>query len=130
MTDLTEQWKKGELPPGLYYGADYAGFTHFYMFDAWTMRYLTGMPATNIKEIVATVPSYKEWQALKASYEMSNDANLKQATWMVDMEKENSQLKELLKDAKNVLKMVDTYYGDYDSIKGFLIVERIDEVLK
>ena len=43
---------------------------------------------------------------------------------------QNAQLKELLKDARNVLKMVDTYYGDYDSTKGFLIVERIDEALK
>lgn len=40
------------------------------------------------------------------------------------------QLKELLRDARNVLKMVDTYCGDNDSINGFLIVKRIDEVLK
>lgn len=127
--DLTSQWKKGELPPGLYYGADYAGFTHFYMFDAWTMRYLTGMPATNIKEIVATVPSYKEWQALKASYEMSNDANLKQATWMVDMEKENAQLKELLKECKDVILDYNNWIMSA-SPKDSELMLRIDEVLK
>ena len=43
--------------------------------------------------------------------------------------KEISQLKEVLKGAREVLKMVDTYYGDYDSINGFLIVEKISQVL-
>lgn len=42
---------------------------------------------------------------------------------------ENTKLKELLKGAREVLKMVDTYYGDYDSINGFLIVEKIAQVL-
>ena len=43
--------------------------------------------------------------------------------------KENTKLKELLKGAREVLKMVDTYSGDYDSINGFLIVEEINQVL-
>lgn len=85
--DLTSQWKKGELKPGLYYGADYAGFTHFYMFDAWTMRYLTGMPATNIKEIVATVPSYDELQNMNKAVNECMSANIK-------LVEQNTQLKD------------------------------------
>lgn len=38
-------------------------------------------------------------------------------------------LRKLLKGAREVLKMVDTYCGDYDSINGFLIVEKINQVL-
>lgn len=166
--DLTSQWRKGKLPEGEYY-------VKTFLNKKTTERYFTrgGFEHQDVKEVLAPVPTFKEWKTLKASYEISNDANLKQATWMVDMEKENAQLKkqinhllktqarqfvdnqklqvkaekakdvvnidtarqikqlkELLKDARNVLKMVDTYYGDYDSTKGFLIVERIDEVLK
>lgn len=77
MTDLTEQWRKGELKPGLYYGTDFAGFTHFYMFDGWTMRYLTGMPATNIEKILVIVPSYKELQSMNEAVNQAMATNIK-----------------------------------------------------
>lgn len=69
------------------------------------------------------VPSYEEWQALKASYEMSTDANLEQATWMVDMEKENAQLKELLKECFIAINE-GSYFDQCD------ILKKIDEALK
>lgn len=118
MTDLTDKWKKGELPDGwywckcyneeikpLYYDGD-----NFELDDPETESYYFFLPKDIEKlTVLSPVPSYEKWQAKL---------------------EENAQLKELLKDARNVLKMVDTYYGDYDSTKGFLIVERIDEVLK
>ena len=99
------------------------------------------------------MPSYEEWKALKASYEMSNDANLKQATWMVGMEKENKrlkhdvgnlgykiknqrheidnrlkeikQLKELLKECKIPLEVYNEMFGNKEEL-----LTKIDEVLK
>ena len=48
----------------------------------------------------------------------------------IDTARQIKQLKELLKDARNVLKMVDTYYGDYDSTNGYLVINKIDEALR
>ena len=103
MTDLTEQWKKGELPEGHYY-IKTRNETNIDEYIQWYKDH--GIPSEksfayfNVQQVLAPVPSYEEWQALKASYEMLNDANLKQATWMADMEKENAQLKELLNECR------------------------------
>ena len=32
--------------------------------------------------------------------------------------------------SKEVIKNVDTYYGNYDSTNGYLVINKIDEVLK
>lgn len=122
MTNLTEQWKKGELPLGHYYvvcskndtveilqnrvqivSCNKVGITYDFP-DYW-----------EVKQVLAEVPSYELWKAVHEQWEV--------------LLEENTKLKELLKDAKNVLKMVDTYCGDYDSINGFLIVEKINQVL-
>lgn len=69
-------------------------------------------------------------------YDKSKEENTKLKTenkWyseqLNEAVKEVAKLKKLLKEARNVLKMVDTYSGDYDSINGFLIVEKINQVL-
>ena len=67
----------------------------------------------------------KVWEQLEKSTEILSHHE----AYILLLEEENTKLKELLKDAKNVLKMVDTYCGDYDSINGFLIVEKINQVL-
>lgn len=118
MTDLTEQWKKGELKPGLYYGADFVGFTHFYMFDGWTMRYLTGMPATNIEKILVIVPSYKELQSMNDAVNQAMAANIK-------LVEQNAQLKELLKECKEIF---DECFSP--SAKHGELYKKIDEALK
>ena len=43
---------------------------------------------------------------------------------------QNAQLKDLLKECREVIINVDTYYGNYDSTKGYLVINKIDEVLK
>lgn len=96
MTNLTEKWKKGELPEGMYYfklpngetmaGTDYCLATYLLTKDS------------NRCEVLAPVPSYEEWQrilhyASKYEHEYTSCAmdyeNLKQ---------ENTKLKELLKE--------------------------------
>lgn len=43
---------------------------------------------------------------------------------------ENTKLKELLKECKEVIKNVDTYYGNYDSTNGYLVINKINEALR
>ena len=113
MTNLTEQWNKGKLPDGDYYIKRRNGDTLYDNIDSHGVW--RNSIDEDIVEVLAEVPSYELWKAVHEQ-------------WKVLLE-ENTKLKELLKDAKNVLKMVDTYCGDYDSINGFLIVERINQVL-
>ena len=113
---LTEQWKKGELPEGWYYvkGNRAEGIY------AYTAEYLNNMyRPRNGEIIIEQVPSYEEWQA---SYNCMLENEV--------LRLKNAQLKELLKDCKEVIKNVDTYYGNYDSTNGYLVINKIDEVLK
>ena len=48
----------------------------------------------------------------------------------IDTARQIKQLKELLKECKEVIKNVDTYYGNYDSTNGYLVINKIDKVLK
>lgn len=75
-----------------------------------------------IAEVLGKVPSYEEWQKHRKTLLKTQEKNC-------DLEIINTKLKELLKGAREVLKMVDTYCGDYDSINGFLIIEKINQVL-
>ena len=58
MTDLTEQWKKGELPSGWYWveGSRAEGIY------AYTAEYLNNMyRPRNSEKIIEQVPSYQEY---------------------------------------------------------------------
>ena len=95
MTDLTEQWKKGELLEGFYYvKCDWS--------DEVEIRYVHN-GVDDWKEIIAEVPSYDEWKrilhyARKYEFEYTSCAmdyeNLKE---------ENTKLKELLKECQSKL---------------------------
>ena len=113
---LTEQWKQGELPEGWYYvkGSKSEGIY------AYTAEYLNNMyRPRNGEIIIEQVPSYGEWQA---SYNCMLENEV--------LRLKNAQLKELLKECKEVIKNVDTYYGNYDSTNGYLVINKIDEALK
>lgn len=152
MTNLTEKWKKGELPSGYYYVKNEFGNTfpsdysedYDYINDTVIKGFFTEV--SEIKEILAPVPSYNEYQKLlsdqlaknegveiNAELEAENTKLKTENKWyseqLNEAVKEIAKLKELLTMAKEVLKMVDTYSGDYDSINGFLIVEKINQVL-
>lgn len=106
MNDLTEQWKKGELPEGDYYisNGDEIYPDYYDSAEGFLKIYNYG-----VRRVLAEVPDYVEWKAIL---------------------EENAQLKELLKECREVIKNVDTYYGNYDSAKGYLVINKIDEVLK
>ena len=81
---LTEQWKKGELPKGWYYvkGSKSEGIY------AYTAEYLNNMyRPINGEIIIEQVPSYEEWQA---SYNCMLENEV--------LRLKNAQLKELLKE--------------------------------
>lgn len=133
MTDFNNKLYKDNLDEGEYYveHKDGSQSTLFLINDEHCKK---SVRAKHLK-ILAPVPTFKEWQALKASYEMSNDANLKQATWMADMEKENAQLKELLKECvkmntrlENALWQWNEESELYDENEA--LENKINEVLK
>ena len=78
MTDLTEQWKSGELK----FGAYYVNRLEEHRIWLYNDRRKTPEFQHEIYEILAPVPSYDEWQA---------------------KDKENKQLKELLKECMEIL---------------------------
>ena len=83
---LTEQWKKGELPNGWYWvkGIKSEGIY------AYTAEYLNNMyRPRNGEIIIEQVPSYEEWQA---SYNCMLENEV--------LRLKNAQLKELLKKYK------------------------------
>ena len=119
MTDLTEQWKKGELPEGHYYVKDGENIIaelldgYFYN-DGQPMTSFTG----GVDEVIEQVPSYDEW---KAKLE------------------ENAQLKEMLKEYKKQLSEIkDAYidlttqdeYGSYYIDEAKLFVEIVGKTIK
>lgn len=118
MTDLTEQWRKGELPEGFYYvKCDWS--------DEVEIRYVHNS-VDDWKAIFAEVPSYDEW------FKIKNLASLSECLQEKNIEclhREN-KLKELLKECREVIKNVDTYYGNYDATNGYLVINKIDEALR
>ena len=86
---LTEQWKKGELPNGWYWvkGIKSEGIY------AYTAEYLNNMyRPINGEIIIEQVPSYEEWQA---SYNCMLENEV--------LRLKNAQLKELLKECREIL---------------------------
>lgn len=65
------------------------------------------------------VPSYEKW---RESYNCMLENEV--------LRLKNAQLKELLKECKEVIKNVDTYYGNYDSTNGYLVINKINEALR
>ena len=63
MTDLTEQWKKGELPSGWYYVKGSDGL--FGMMSDYALYRVNLEHPDNTISLLAPVPSYEEWQKMK-----------------------------------------------------------------
>lgn len=98
---LTEQWKKGELPFGCYYIKDINDeiFADHYTNNGFRNGFEDFFD-DEIKEVLAHVPSYEEWQELKefADYSLHNrDELTRQINFWMDkhtqVEKENTQLR-------------------------------------
>ena len=112
---LTEQWKKGELPNGWYWvkGIKSEGIY------AYTAEYLNNMyRPRNGEIIIEQVPSYEEWQA---SYNCMLENEV--------LRLKNAQLKELLKECRPALVRFVTY-DDSEENARILLMNKINEVLK
>lgn len=89
MTDLTELWKKGELPSGWYYTKLWKGCNVIdYFIGNQFLRY----DDSDIVEVIAPVPSCEEW---KKAYEC-----------VISENEEITTLKELLKECREHLKYI------------------------
>ena len=95
---LTEQWKKGELPSSEYYIKTKGNeevttekyFNGFQSFD-WTDN-------KDIEQVLAQVPSYKEWIGVKQQRDLENKLRHDSDNKNWQLRTENTQLKELLKE--------------------------------
>lgn len=106
MTDLTEQWKKDELPEGYYYVKDGENMIAECL-DGYF--YNDGNPMTSfsggVDEVLAPVPSYEEWQLMqddnkRLKHDVGNlGYKIKNQRHEIDNRlKEIEKLKELLKE--------------------------------
>lgn len=119
MTDLTEQWKKGELPEGYYYVRDGENMIAEYL-DGYF--YNNGEPMTSftggVDEVLAPVPSYDEW---KASYNCMLENEV--------LRLKNSQLKEQIN--KCCLDAINRGTANaVKAVKEFGMPERIERLEK
>ena len=114
--DLTQQWKKGELPNGWYWvkGIRAEGIY------AYTAEYLNNMyRPRNGEIIIEQVPSYEEWQKHRKTLLKTQEKNC-------DLEIINTQLKELLKEC---VEYVKKDYGDYLTYTQSAIYQEINQAL-
>ena len=94
MSDLTEKWKNGELEDGMYYMENTSGIIG-------RVGHSKAFPCYNVKQILAPVPSYEEWQ----------------------------KLNQLLGKCYRFLRLTETKVEAIEKVKRGLVKE-IDEVLK
>ena len=115
--DLTQQWKKGELPNGWYWvnGIRAEGIY------AYTAEYLNNTyRPRNGERIIEQVPSYEQWQKHRKTLLKTQEKNC-------DLEIINTQLKELLKEC---VEYVKKDYGDYLTYTQSAIYQEINQALR
>lgn len=113
MTDLTEQWRKGELPEGWYYIR--RGLSKRIDIAFLGRAFFEG----NI-EVVKIVPTFEEWAMTKNLSERAHIEMYKARGKKVKLENENTRLKKLLKRIKD-------YLPEYTTPMTLLV--EIDELL-
>lgn len=125
MTNLTEKWKKGELANGTYY----VRLNH----DSSTIDvYDCGVWWNNawheITEVLEEVPSYEEWQEYKDANDSMFDVIKMLNKYNYKLEKENTKLKELLKEIRGKLHYINTPQNRHN-IFGNDLMKKLDQVL-
>ena len=121
--NLNEIWKKGELKDGWYYVSrnndiemlEYVG-DYFLSVDAP----LIDDKDVSTLEVLAPVPSWEQWQQMKAFCEEFN---------ALDVAEENQKLKELLIEC-NLLLIKQQANDEVEHKESAELVLRIEEVLK
>jgi hypothetical protein len=111
--NLTEQWKKGELEEGWYYVLLFSNEEYITFIDGnWVVD--DRLIGADIKEVLAPVPSYKEYDVMK--YRSSRFS-------VRHFEAENQRLKSLLKDLRKLIG------NNFLNHKMRILLNEIDEVL-
>ena len=114
---LTEQWKKGELPNGRYYVELAYNGNSIIMAEYWWDKTLTlddhKYSREEVKRILAPVPSYDEWQATETSIAYN------------ELSKENEELKEILERHKKATAKAQIRSCDFE-----IINTQLKELLK
>ena len=136
MTDLTEQWKKGELQNGwywckcyneeiklLYYDGD-----SFELDDPETKNYYFFLPKDIEKlTVLSPVPSYDEWFKIK---NLASLTSLLQEKNIECLHREN-KVKELLEECRHIIGIekdfATCHFEEYTLVE---LLTKIDEVLK
>lgn len=118
---LTEQWKKGELPNGWYWVKGIKSEVIY----AYTAEYLNNMyRPRNGERIIEQVPSYEQWQKHRKTLLKTQEKNC-------DIEIINAQLKELLKECRHIIGIekdfATCHFEEYTLVE---LLTKIDEVLK
>ena len=121
--DLTEQWKKGELPEGHYYVKDGENMIAEYL-DGYF--YNDGNPMTSfsggVDEVIAPVPSYDELQNMNKAVNECMAANIK-------LVEQNKQLKEQIN--KWYLDAINRGTANaVKAVKEFGMPKRIEELVE
>lgn len=119
---LTEQLKKGKLKKGKYYVKTQEDNICELMFDDEGHWYDFGWDCwlgdDYVKEVLAPVPSYEEWQEEQKSLKVLAEAYCKE-------KEENQQLKKLLKRCRDFIN-----YEVPDHCIDDVLLDKIDEMLK
>lgn len=113
MSNLTEQWEKGELPLGMYYVKTPFGVEIHSDYSLY--RYKLTRDVDSI-EVLAPVPSYEEWKQLHKFLEEFN---------ALDVAEDNKKLKELLKQWMYFYPII--LYEHEDTLKTKDIIELFDK---
>ena len=125
MTNLTEKWNKGELPSGYYY----VYLKYLKMFDIAgrsTLSEILKIGNGDNVEVLAEVPSYKEYQKLLSDQLAKNEGEEINA----ELEDENTKLKELLKECKHIMSIEKDFAScHFEKDKLCKLLTKIDQVL-
>lgn len=125
MTNLTELWRKGELPSGWYYVRLIRGEHRIDLYINGKNEWID-CPDNIIDTVVCEVPSYEQWQDLKSKLQ------LKETAYDFDtarLEEQNAQLKEQI----NKCCMDAINRGTANTVKAvkeFGMPERIKELVE
>ena len=137
--NLTELWKKGELPEGFYFVDDGAEVTiDYYLCDYWERHF-----DSYVQQVLAEVPDYIEWKNYVNGYCEEHNYNLKlqeenaklkaenrdlamgSFPMMVEAAEKIDKLKELLKRCRDFIN-----YEVPDHCIDDVLIDKIDEALK
>ena len=127
MTNLTEKWRKGELPSGWYW-------VDYYSVDGAVM--LEYIPQHNgfgceekelVQAVLAEVPSFEEYQKLLSDQLAKNEG----VEINAELEAENTKLKELLKECKHIMSIEKDFAScHFEKDKLCKLLTKINQVLR